>query len=197
MDRQRPSVEQSYDFDEERFGVTKQGNIIWGFDSGCSCPSPWSKEDFGDDNYYVKTWKEFIIESTGRKEKTKEDWQCDWFDTSWDEECYNNLIDYLLLIEDDLNPLKVIKVKNAEVRRYLMKRIGYDKIKNHTSVEIIHTDGDSELLKINEDKYVKVKDSSTEREYLLYVPNHIERCKQGIAWTFDLKEKEYNPVMET
>lgn len=61
LDRQKPSVEASYDFDEERFGVTQDGRIIWGFDSGCSCPSPWSQEDFGDESYDVKTWKEFEI----------------------------------------------------------------------------------------------------------------------------------------
>jgi hypothetical protein len=36
INRQRPSVEPSYDFDEERFGVTLCGEIIWGFHSGCS-----------------------------------------------------------------------------------------------------------------------------------------------------------------
>ena len=36
ISRQKPSVEQDYTFDEERFGVTLEGNIIWGFDSGCS-----------------------------------------------------------------------------------------------------------------------------------------------------------------
>jgi len=58
LDRQKPSVESSYDFDEERIGVNKSGKIIWGFDSGCSCPMPW------DDSYPTcynvsKTWKEF------------------------------------------------------------------------------------------------------------------------------------------
>jgi hypothetical protein len=36
INRQKPSVSQSYDFDEERFGLTKDGRLIWGFDSGCS-----------------------------------------------------------------------------------------------------------------------------------------------------------------
>lgn len=61
LDRQKPSVESSYDFDEERLGITSDGRIIWGFDSGCSCPSPWSSEDFGDKNYSTNTYKEFFI----------------------------------------------------------------------------------------------------------------------------------------
>lgn len=36
LDRQKPSVEADYSFDEERFGITKDGQLIWGFDSGCS-----------------------------------------------------------------------------------------------------------------------------------------------------------------
>ncbi len=198
MDRQKPSVEQSYDFDEERFGVTKDKKIIWGFDSGCSCPSPWSKEDHGDDNYNVKTWKEFVVESkTKESEGEKESWESNWFDKNWEDECYKTLKDYTLLIKEDINPLKVLKISNMEVRRFLMKRIGYDKIKDDASVKVIHQDGTSELLDINGDKYVKVRDSSTQREYLLYVPEHIKECKQGIAWTFDLTEKEYNPIIQS
>lgn len=36
LSRQKPSVKQSYDFDEERFGITHDGRVIWGFHSGCS-----------------------------------------------------------------------------------------------------------------------------------------------------------------
>ena len=138
-----------------------------------------------DNNYLVKTWKEF--------ETTPEE----SFDKGWDDECYNNLQDYLLLIEKEIKPLQVVEAKNAEIRRFLMKRIGYDSIRNSAQVEIIQTDGTSELLKINNEKYVKVKDSSTDREYLLYVPENIKSCKEGIAWTFGLKEEEYNPLIET
>lgn len=61
IDRQKPSIEADYSFDEERLAVNRFGQIIWGFDSGCSCPSPWW------DNYpecYLepaKSWKEFIV----------------------------------------------------------------------------------------------------------------------------------------
>jgi len=61
LDRQKPSVEPCYDFDEERLGITKDGRVIWGFDSGCSCPTPWSAGDFGDENYKTNTYKEFFI----------------------------------------------------------------------------------------------------------------------------------------
>ena len=38
--RQKPSVQAGWDFDEEAVLITKEGKVIVGFDSGCSCPSP-------------------------------------------------------------------------------------------------------------------------------------------------------------
>ncbi len=186
MDRQKPSVEQSYDFDEERFGITRDGQVIWGFDSGCSCPSPWSQSDFGDDSYQVKEWREFSVPTE------------EAFDADWQDEAYKNLNDYLLIIEDNLSPEKVLDVQNAEVRRYLIKRVGYENIKDKVQAEVLHVDGTSELLKFKTgEMYVKVKDSSTDREYLLYVEGRHTTCKSAIAWTFGLREEEYNPTIES
>ena len=60
LDRQRPSVEPSYDFDEERISVTRTGKVIWGFDSGCSCPSPWH-DSYPDCYSCDEGWKEFSL----------------------------------------------------------------------------------------------------------------------------------------
>lgn len=73
INRQKPSVIPAYSFDEERIGITKTGKIIWGYDSGCSCPSPWH------DNYpscysVSKEWKEFELSKKN-------------FDPDWKEEC--------------------------------------------------------------------------------------------------------------
>ncbi len=183
IDRQKPSVSQSYDFDMERFGVTKDGKIIWGFDSGCSCPSPW--EDDQRAGYETKEWKEFVVSPVE-------------LDTDWQDACFDNLKDYLLVVENNLDPKLVITAKNAEVRRFLMKRVGYQEVKDAVNAEVVHIDGTSELLKFADgDMYVKVKDSSTEREYLLYVPSHLKTCRAAIAWTFGLSEQEYRPVIET
>lgn len=77
LDRQKPSVAQSWDFSEERIGVNKNGKIIWGFDSGCSCPSPWV------DNYPTcysvdKTYKQFTLNAKG-------------FDEDWEKACTEKL----------------------------------------------------------------------------------------------------------
>lgn len=75
LDRQKPSIERCYDYDEERIGVTREGKIIWGFDSGCSCPMPFEEHD----NCYScsRDYKTFILEAKG-------------FDEDWFKECENN-----------------------------------------------------------------------------------------------------------
>lgn len=187
-----------YETSQERFGLSRDGEIIWGFSSGCSCWDGWKA-----DNYCpTRSIKEF---SLGDFEKARNG---DVSDRStrtppapWKESMHSNLDDYLLLVDEKIDPLKVLTVQNAEIRRYLIKRIGYENIKGSTNAEVLHRDGTSELLEFNiqgqKERYVKVKDSSTDREYLLYVPAHIARCKQGIAWTFNLREEEYNPIIET
>lgn len=86
LDRQKPSVEADYSFDEERLGITNDGRIIWGFDSGCSCPQPWSSSDFGDKNYSTSTYKEFFI-------KLPE------FDLDWEKESTAKIDKILLCIK--------------------------------------------------------------------------------------------------
>lgn len=200
MDRQKPSVEANYSFDEERFGLTRDGKVIWGFHSGCSCPSPWSSSDFGD-AYETREWKEFVMQDYGKPVQTEENrWSAaEWFDAGWEEECYSNLSDYILLTRgENIDPVEVLNAKNAEVRRYLIKRVGYQNIKDKVSAQVLHTEGDNELLKFgNGEMYVKVKDSSTEREYLLFVEGNHKTVRSAIAWTFGLREEEYNPIIET
>jgi len=75
LDRQKPSVEPDYSFDEERLGIREDGEIIFGFDSGCSCPTPWE-----DEPYEVKTFKQFMMEA----DKV--------FDVEWEKET-NEAID--------------------------------------------------------------------------------------------------------
>lgn len=60
LDRQKPSVEADYSFDEERIAVNAEGQVIWGFDSGCSCPSPWH-DSYPNCYSCASGWKEFVV----------------------------------------------------------------------------------------------------------------------------------------
>lgn len=194
----------SYENSEERLGITKDGEILYGFSSGCSCWEGWSKDDYAKS----VTYKEFII--LNKQTKTKKEYNSGGYSEhnlsfveGWEEEAQSNLKDLLLLIQDTIKPEEVLKAKNSEVRRYLMKRIGYENIKSSVDATVIHTDGTNELIDITrpgeaeKERYIKVKDSSTDREYLLYVPNGVSTCREAIAWTFDLNEEEYEPIYET
>ena len=80
-------VKKDWDFDEERLGINRFGEIIWGFDSGCSCPSPW--DDSYPDCYDVeKTWKEFVIANQDGIEK---EGYSDFFDIGFQEEAIKTL----------------------------------------------------------------------------------------------------------
>lgn len=183
----------SYQTSQERIGITKEGNILWGFSSGCSC---WGGWDSGD---YCPTMsaKEFTLDvfDKERQDRVGYNWEnLQDFKNS----VHANLEDFLLLVADNIEPKRVLEAQNAEVRRYLIKRIGYENIKEDVKAEVLHKDGDNELLRFNTgEMYVKVKDSSTDREYLLYVQGNHETCKSAIAWTFGLREHEYNPIIET
>jgi hypothetical protein len=88
LDRQKPSIEASYDFNQERVGVNRFGQVIWGFDSGCSCPSPWD-DSFPKCYEATRSWKEFISKA---KEKVEgEDAYGAVFDTGWSVEAKKKL----------------------------------------------------------------------------------------------------------
>lgn len=187
VNRQKPSVEPDYSFDEERLGITKDGKIIFGFDSGCSCPSPW--HDCGDDVYEEKTWKEFEIDPGNAS------------NIEWNEECVQQVKDLILLVKEDVQPEQVFTSRNAEIRRLLMKKVGFDNIRKSPKFKSIMKEGSSELFimtELNEEElkfpitrcdgwnnhpndkekdkkirdtevYVKVLDADGKREYALFL----------------------------
>lgn len=46
-------------------------------------------------------------------------------------------------------------------------------------------------------KFLKLQDHSTNKTYYLGVPPEIISVKQGLAWTFGLSVKDYNPLQQT
>ena len=178
---QEDGTAESYETSQDRLGITRNGDMVWGFSSGCSCWSGWESDDYCP----TVSVKEFVVDMFSGSE-------------NWEAEAQSNLVDFLTLVSDKIEPQDVLNVKNAEIRRYLIKRVGYENIKDTVKAEVIHRDGDSELLKFeNGEMYVKVKDSSTERDYLLFVEGGHKTCRSAIAWTFGLKEEEYKPIIET
>ena len=182
-----------YSWSAERIGMDRDGNIVWAFDSGCSCNSPW--EAFDITKCEKVEPKRFVLSKfTG--ERYGDSYDGDSYTPP--EEIEKGIDEFLLLVRADVKPKEVLSALNAEIRRYLIKRIGYDKIKKAVNATVLHKDGKNELLKFaSGEMYVKVRDSSTKRDYLLYVEGRHETCRSAIAWTFGLSEAEYQPEIET
>lgn len=104
---------------------------------------------------------------------------------------------------------EVLAHTNAEVRYVGMKIIGMDKVLSHEGTQIIHEDKKKEMILFQFNgglsepiSYLKVVNSTQEldgtyKNYYLCVPPNMRTCKEAVAWTFKLDEKEYNPTQET
>ncbi|MBD3352497.1 MAG: hypothetical protein GF364_13495 [Candidatus Lokiarchaeota archaeon] len=112
---------------------------------------------------------------------------------------------FVFLLGKPKNKIKhedIINCSNVEIRRILIEEYGISRFIHETDADIIHEDGESQLIRIPLDSFteplvfVKVKDSSTDRIYFLQVPPDMKTCKQAIAWTFGLSEEEYAPLLE-
>lgn len=143
-------------------------------------------------DYRIYTIKTFFlgdskINSTDEKEAVKR---------------LEELLLFKKLSEKTLTAKDIIGCRNAEIRRVLLEGFGFDRLVSDLKGIVINTDGEYSLIKINWHsepiKLVRVKDSSTERWYLLRVPPSIKTVKSGLAWTFGfINEKDYNPIYET
>lgn len=100
-----------------------------------------------------------------------------------------------------LNVQDVLSVRNMEVQQRALKAVGYERFRAEADMTVIDVDGDDQLVAINAAGgnivFAYVKDSSTPRRYLLRVPPDMQRVKQAIAWTFNLREDQYRPLIET
>jgi len=116
-----------------------------------------------------------------------------------------------------LTPKYIFNEKNAQRRSVLLKIYTYERLLQNTDSKIIHTDRDYELFLIKTPKtekvydrwnkttielpedimLIKVKCPSTGAYFVLRVPTTMKRCKEALAWTFDMSEADYILEMET
>jgi hypothetical protein len=93
----------------------------------------------------------------------------------------------------------VIKAKNQEMRQRALKAVGNEKFLRSVEAKTIHEDKYGTLLEVPGlgFRFVRVVDPSTKNIYLLQVPPGCRFAKQAVAWTFGVREDEYNPEIET
>jgi uncharacterized protein DUF6745 len=96
---------------------------------------------------------------------------------------------------------------NAEVRRVMIERMGYEKYILESGAQLIHSDetgalyrkelpDDEPLMAVHVLNSTPEPDGSVKR-YMLRVPPNVERARQAVAWTFDVPEEDYQPLVET
>jgi hypothetical protein len=97
--------------------------------------------------------------------------------------------------------------QNAEVRRVMIERFGYERFILESNAQLVHTDecgalyrkeleGDEALVMVH------VVNSTPEptgesKKYMLRVPPTVQTAREAVAWTFGLKTDEYQPRIET
>ncbi len=108
---------------------------------------------------------------------------------------------------ETLQVADILNEQNAELRRVMIERIGFERFLGDANATVLDRDKDAggprELLRVklegDEDLVcVSVRCPSTARHYLIRVPPTVTTCRQAVAWTagFDNPD-DYNPVAET
>lgn len=102
---------------------------------------------------------------------------------------------------------EVLEERNAEVRRVMLERFGFEAFMAAADAEVVDTDrdpgGQRKLLRVALERdeplvCVSVFCPSTERRYFLRVPPHVVTCRQAIAWTAGFDDPDdYAPLIET
>lgn len=106
--------------------------------------------------------------------------------------------------KDDVDPKLAMTWENMEQRRCLTEIIGWEKVLTCVNQKEIQRDARGILIETDSlndgeehPRFVKVQDASTDREYILRVPPETQTASEGVAWTFDIDAKRYNPLQET
>ncbi len=102
---------------------------------------------------------------------------------------------------------EVLREPNAERRRVLLERIGYEAFLQEAGADVVDRDrdpgGERRLLRVrlpgDEDLVcVAVICPSTGRQYILRVPPRMKSCRQAAAWIAGFDDPgQYRPIMET
>jgi hypothetical protein len=108
---------------------------------------------------------------------------------------------------ETITTAEIVGERNAERRRVLLERFGFERFMREAEADIVDEDcdagGERQLLRLrlvgDEDLVcVSVKCPSTGRRYLLRVPPTMRTCRQAVAWTAGFDDpKLYRPLVET
>jgi len=112
--------------------------------------------------------------------------------------------EWVILRPEQITPDNIMSEDNTEVARVMLERYGQDNFIRDGGFSIVQSDDYGALYRVEFDNgdepivAVKVKDASSDREYFLYVPPHVQSAHEGVAWTFGYDNVgDYKPDKET
>ncbi|GIH48061.1 hypothetical protein SAMN05421833_11622 [Microbispora rosea] len=106
-----------------------------------------------------------------------------------------------------LTPERIRAEENAELRRVMLEHFGLDRYLAESGARPRHFDETGVLWRIDlpgDEPVVMVEvvnstpePDGTRRTYFLRVPPWVTRAREGVAWTFGVREEDYRPERET
>jgi hypothetical protein len=95
---------------------------------------------------------------------------------------------------EKLDPVKILKIENAQLRMALCAKIGAEKIA--AAGTVIHKDKEMRLYRIPgyDVNILKVKCPSTGSIYYLRVPQDTRKCEEARQWTFGVGDGFREPI---
>ncbi len=108
---------------------------------------------------------------------------------------------------ESIHGREILDVENAELRRVMLERVGFERFLKEVDAETLDTDRDTggtrQLLRVEMTGdeplvCVSVFCPSTSRQYIIRVPPKTKTCHQAIAWTAGFDDPSlYRPLVET
>jgi hypothetical protein len=123
------------------------------------------------------------------------------FGEGWEDE--NNGLEPQKLIEKNYSLIDLLKIGNIEARRVLLNYLGGIKelVEKEPERTLVDKTEKGELWAIGDPKnpercikFLKYKDTSTDRVYVSFVPSDIESVIDGFAWKFNVSPEEYKEI---
>ena len=119
---------------------------------------------------------------------------------------------FVIVRPDQITPQHIRQETNAEVRRVMLERYGFDRYMRDIDATVLDSDkdqhgrsrmlrraeieGDEPLVMLSLTNSTAESDGSF-KPYTLRVPPDMRTCQQAVAWTFDLTPDRYQPAVET
>ena len=114
---------------------------------------------------------------------------------------------HIIAAPQKLTPTQIENTANSEIRRIMIQRYGLERFILDAGAELVETDefgtlyakylvGDEPLVMVRVSNKTPNADG-TYSQYFLRVPPTIKTAKAAVAWTFAMREKDYEPRLET